>query len=155
MRYLIGLAVLVLWPWSAFPAASSGKEPAKVRPVLWWSGLAPFSDGGGGGGAGQTMVLITDAKTFAKTAKDLKLTEPCPQVNFKEYFVLVVYKRFGLDLSPPIGCLAVDARGAAKIRGLPAHLDSMSSAIYSTTVAIFPRSGIKTVEGKRMPARQE
>ena len=154
MRYLIWLAVIVICPWSAFSAGEPAKEPTKVHAVLWWSGLEPRSDGGGGGSE-QTIVLITDAKAFAKTAETLKVKEPRPQVNFKEYFVLVVRKPLGLDLSPPFGFMVVDAQGEAKIRGLPAHPDSMNSRIHSSTIAIFPRAGIKTVEGNKLSAGQE
>jgi hypothetical protein len=150
MRYLVCLALIVTGQWSGVSAAPPGKEPVKVRPVLWWSGLNPVSDGGSGGG-GQKIVLVTDAKAFAKLTRALELKGPCPQVNFKEYFVLVVHKPLGLDLSQPFGFLAVDGQGEAKVRGLPVHPDSMNSAIHSSPIAVFPRSGIKTVEGKKLP----
>jgi hypothetical protein len=151
MRSLILLAVVVVGTSSPSFADPPAKEPKMLRPVMWWSGLNRVSDGGAGGDE-QTVILISDAKEFNKVWTSLGTKVDAPQVNFKDYFVLVVRKPLGLDLSPPFGHLALDDKGEAKIRGLNAHPDSMNSRFHSSTIALFPRSGIKTVEGSKLPA---
>jgi hypothetical protein len=140
-------------------------EPTKVRPIAWWSDLGRRSSGGGPVG-GQKIVLITDAKAFAKAWSDMQPNETgpkfkgadklkfpglAPEINFSDYFVLVVTKPLGLDFAQPFGHLLVDGSGNAKIRGIALHGDNMNSVWISTTIAIFPRDGIKSVESKKLP----
>ncbi len=112
MRYAMLLAVVVGTPSLGVGAAPPPKESQVVRPVMWWSGLNRVSDGGGPGLKPSTG-LITDAKAFLTLWKQLELKGNAPGVNFKNYFVLVDFRRFGLDFTLG-GGLAVDDRGDAK-----------------------------------------
>jgi hypothetical protein len=149
MRILVLLAVIVVWPLSGFAADPPAKEPAVIRPVLWWAGLHPHTDVGGGGG-GQDVQLITRARDHTRVWKLLEPKAQVPEVNLKDYFVLVVHRPGGLTFL--FGGLALDDQGEAKIGGIDEHPDNMNSRIYSSTIAVFPRRGIKTVEGKPLPA---
>jgi len=126
------------------------KEPKIIHPVLSWSGLNRFSDGGGPGPKPH-ILLITDAKTFAKIWDNMELRGDVPQVNFEDYFVLTVTRPGGLDFSA-WGGLALNEKGKATVHGRDVHPDNMNSRYHSTTIGIFPRSGIQTVDGMKLPA---
>ena len=151
MRYLLVFAMVIVGPLSVYHAAPPAQEPKLVRPVSWWSGLNPVSDGGAGGDK-QEVDLIAERKELAQAWKYLGLKGTVPEVNFKDYFVLVVRRPLGLDLHS--GGLAVAEGGEAKIQGRGVHPDEMNSRIHSSTIAIFPRSGIKTVEKTKLPATE-
>jgi hypothetical protein len=157
MRFAILLpivaAISLLGPARAAPTDAPTKEPKVVRPAIWWSGVGRLSDGGGPGFKPSTD-LITDAKAFAKLWKQFGLQGEVPRVNFNDYFVLVDFRRFGLDFDLN-GGLAVNKSGDARIRGLPFHPDNMNSAFHSTTIGIFPRAGVNSVAGKKLPAVAE
>src|SRR5262245_6767758 len=150
MQFCLSLAVTI---GCAYPGLCDNppNAPKIIRAVLSWSDLNRFSDGGARGPKAQVL-LVTDAKTFAKIWHNLKLPREVPQVNFEDYFVLAVTKPLGLDLSLPWGGLALDDKGRATIRGSDVHADDMNSRFHSSTLAIFPRSGIQTVEGMKLPA---
>jgi hypothetical protein len=125
------------------------KASKVVRPAIWWPGVGRISDGGGPG-LKPTIYLITDAEAFAKLWKKLGLKGELPRVNFQDYFVLVDSRRFGLDFAIG-GGLAVDERGDARAGGFRADPDARNSAVHSTTIGVFPRAGIKSVGGKKLP----
>jgi hypothetical protein len=149
----LAAATSLLVPPPGACADPPGKESKVVRPAIWWSGLGRISDGGGPGLKPSTD-LITDAKAFAKLWKQFGLQGEVPQVNFKDYFVVVDFRRFGLDFGFG-GGLEVDERGDARTRGLPFHPDNMNSAFHSTTIGIFPRASVKSVAGKKLSAMDE
>src|SRR5262245_41833256 len=121
MRSLLLILVVLVFPPFAFAADPPAREPPVVRAVLWWQGLNRFSDGGGGGNE-MNIDLLTGAREFARAWKDLEMKGAAPEVNFQDYFVLVVHKPLGINFF--FGGLALDDRGAAKVRGIPAEPDS-------------------------------
>jgi hypothetical protein len=150
MRHVVLLLVVVA------PLAAVGAEPPKkeekehvVRPVLWWSGLGRISDGGGR--LDPSSALITDAEAFAKLWKQYEMKGAVPRVNFADYFVVADFRALGLTFEFA-GGLVIDARGDSKLRGLPRDDDVMNSAYHSTTIAVFPREGVKSVAGKKLLA---
>src|SRR5262245_12081701 len=151
MRCAMPLVALAVTPLLVACADSPGKEAQIVRPAVWWCGLNRFSDGGAR--VEPTTDLITDAEGFAKLWKRLGLKGEAPRVDFKDHFVLVLVRPLGLDFR--VGGLAVDEQGEAKARGARVHPDNMNSMFHSTTIAVFPRDRIKSVEGKKLPAVAE
>lgn len=147
MLIILATAATVLLACSDPPR----KEDRIVRPALWWSGLGRMSDGGGPAFP-ETCELVTDAEAFDKLWKKLGLKEAHPRINFKDYFVVVVFRPFGLDFELG-GGLAVDERGDAQPRGMRLDADTMNSGVYSTTIGVFPRDGIRSVQGKKLPAK--
>jgi len=126
-----------------------GKEPEVVRPVMWWSELGRVSDGGGPAMKSMTH-CVTDAKGFAKEWDRLGVKGPMPRVNFKDYFVVVVFRESGLDFEIT-GGLATGPKGNAKVVGLPAHQLATNAGWYSTTLGVFPRRGIASVDWQNLP----
>jgi hypothetical protein len=151
VRSLLSLA-LVAGFVSACPAAAPPPEPPKlVRPVVSWSALNVYYDGGSGVKDYLEVDLLTERKEFAQAWKYLAQPQPMPEVNFDEYFVVVVRKPLGLRFSS--GGLAVDRRGQARLlTGFPEHPDNRAGRTHSSSIGIFPRAGITTVNGKKLPA---
>ena len=140
-------------PFCLATSRSSRRPNYKAQPALRAAAAAIqiISDGGAGGDK-QEVDLIAECKELAQAWKYLGLKGTVPEVNFKDYFVLVVRRPLGLDLHS--GGLAVAEGGEAKIQGRGVHPDEMNSRIHSSTIAIFPRSGIKTVEKTKLPATE-
>jgi hypothetical protein len=151
MRCAILIVVVTAAPQLGARADPPVKESQIVRPSVWWSGLNRFSDGGGR--VEPVTRLVTDAGEFAKLWTRFGLKVEAPQVDFRNNFVLVLLRPLGLDFE--VGGLTVDEHGASKARGMPVHPDFMNSSFHSTTIAVFPRDGIKSVEGKKLPAVPE
>ena len=153
MRYAILLAVVGA---TALPAARCqppvGKEQQVVRPVLWWSDLKRVSDGGGGV-LPATATLVTDPKGFAKEWDRLGLKGQPPKVNFKEYVVVVAFRVSGLEFEAS-GGLEVDPKGNAKVVGPHAFVIMTNAGWYSTTIGVFPRRGITTIDGQKLLASE-
>jgi hypothetical protein len=147
MRRFILFVLLAAAPSTGLCGNPPGKEKV-IRPVMWWSDLGRVSDGGGPAFKSTTK-LIADAKEFTKTWNRLGLKGPVPRVNFKDYFVVVTFRESGIDFEVH-GGLATDAKGAAKVVGFPAHHMATNAGWYSTTIAVFPRRGIVTVEGQKL-----
>ncbi|HKB42531.1 MAG TPA: hypothetical protein VKD72_39250, partial [Gemmataceae bacterium] len=99
--------------------------------------------------------FITGPEEFARLWGQLVLQLPQkapPPVDFKDHFVLVLVRLDGFDLAA--GGLAVAGQGEAKVQravGVPLG-GFMGNVYYSTTIAVFPRDRIKSVEGKKLPA---
>jgi hypothetical protein len=151
MRYAMLLIMVTVTPVLDACSDQPRKKERVVRPAMWWSGLGRVSDGGGPA-LKATSESIADAEAFGKLWKNLGLKEAPPRVNFKDYFVVVVFRPFGLDFELS-GGLAIDERGDAQPRGMRLDADNMNSGVYSTTIGVFPRAGIKSVEGKKLPAK--
>ena len=128
----------------------AGKEPLIVRPVLWWSNLKRLSDGGGGV-LPATTTLVTDPKSFAKEWDRLGLKGQPPKVNFKEYVVVVAFRVSGLEFEAS-GGLEIDPKGDAKVVGPNAFVIMTNAGWYSTSIGVFPRRGITTIGGQKLPA---
>ena len=124
------------------------KEKPVVRPVMWWSDLGRVSDGGGPAFRATTR-LISDAKEFTKVWNQFGLKGPVPRVNFADYFVVVVFRESGVDFELH-GGLAIDPKGNARVVGLAAHWLATNAGWYSTTIGVFPRTGIMSVEGHKL-----
>jgi hypothetical protein len=150
MRYVVLLLVAVV-PLHTLRGEPPKKEEKErlVRPVLWWSGLGRISDGGGR--LDPSSALITDAEAFAKLWKQYEMKGEVPAVNFADYFVVADFRALGLTFEFG-GGLVVGEGGDSKLRGLGLHPDVMNSQFHSTTIAVFPREGVKTVAGKKLPA---
>lgn len=147
MRSLLSLALLAGLVSVASAAAPPPEPPKIVRPVLSWSALRPVYDGGARVSDDWEIDLLTEPKELAQAWKYLALPLPTPQVNFDEYFVIVVRKPLGLRF----GGLAVDRRRQATIRGFAEHWDNRAGRTHSSSVGVFPRAGITTVNGKKLP----
>lgn len=148
--------VLAVFPRGKVRIVEGQKVAARVpaleaRPALWWSGLGRAHSAGPASALKQSVTLISGPKQFAGVWKRLGLKAAAPTVNFNEYFVVVVNRPLGLDLSAPFGKLCIDAKGDAKVVGLNAHADDRDSIAISSTLAVFPRTGVRSVEGKKLP----
>ena len=150
MRLAILLSVLAVASPLAVRADPPAKEADVVRPVLWWSDLNRVSDGGGPAFKSTTS-CITDAKAFAKAWDMLGTKRALPKVNFMDYFVVVVFRAEGVDFELT-GGLVTDPKGNAKVVGRAAHHIVTNAGWYSTTIGVFPRKGIASVEGHKLPA---
>ncbi len=75
-------------------------------------------------------------------------------MNFKDYIVVVVFRHDGVDFGGH-GGLAVHADGEAKVVGWPVAYKATNAGWYSSTLAIFPRKGITSVEGQKLPKGKE
>jgi hypothetical protein len=145
-----------LFALAALPLAGNGADPPEkeatlVRAVLWWPGLSPASDGGGR--VEPNTDVVTTPEAFAKVWKKVAMKGDPPRVNFRTHVVVVAFRPGGVDFDH--GGLVVDDRGNAKVQGWEVHPDNMNSRIHSTTIAVFPRAGFKSVEGKKLPAVDE
>ena len=150
MRTFFLLTILLSLPALALSAEPPIKEAkTTVRPALWWSDLNRFSDGGGEGVKPKTSLLTTTAE-LTKVWVEMKLKGELPKVNFKDYFVVVVLRVSGVDFDN--GGLATNDKGEAQVVGLPAHHIVTNAGWWSTTIGIFPRKGIVSVEGVKLPA---
>ena len=128
-----------------------GKERSILRPVLWWSDLDRVSAKSGAVLPSKTT-CITDPKEFDKEWARLGFTATPPNVNFKEYVVVVVFRINGLDYDAK-GGLAMDAKGNAKVVGVNTIPFADSDVTdYTTTIGVFPRRGITTINGQQLPA---
>ena len=151
MRSAILFAVLAATSQLATRAEPPvGKEPPVARPVLWWSDLKRVSDGGGGV-LPSTTACVTGPKEFAREWERLGLKGAPPKVNFKEYVVVVVFRVSGLEFEAS-GGLEVDPKGIAKVVGPNAFVIRTNAGWYSTTIGVFPRRGIMTIDGHKLPA---
>jgi hypothetical protein len=122
-----------------------------ARPVVWWSGLGLRYTAGPASALKRDVAVITRPKQLAAAWKRLGMKAAVPSVDFDAHFVVVVTKPLGLSLAAPFGHLSVDAKGNAMLHGLPAHADDRGSIAVSSTLAVFPRRGVKSVEGKKLP----
>src|SRR5262245_1643550 len=113
MRYAMLLAVVAAAQLVGKCPAPPKGEPRIARPALWWSGIGPISDGGAR--LDPSSTLVTDEKTFAKLWKQLELKGDIPRVNFRTYFVVVVFRAGGLDFGFG-GGLVINDRGDAKVQ---------------------------------------
>ena len=143
------------------PLAAPVAKSQLVRPVLWWSDLNRFSDGGSSGPKPRLAVLA-DAGQLAAEWDALKLTMPVPKVDFQANFALLIFRESGFDFRKSGGLTAraeiegglmVDPQGEAKLLGVPASITGTNAGWHSTTIAIFPRQGIVTVEGQKTAAK--
>jgi hypothetical protein len=152
MRFFIPLVILATTTSSDLAGAPPAKEKRVVQPALWWSDLGRKSDGSGPTFKATTR-LISGAKEFATVWNQLGLKGEVPRVNFKDYLVVVDFRVSGIDFRPT-GGLAIDPKGNAKLAGLPAHWIQTNAGWYSTTIGVFPRKGIVSVEGQKLPAAE-
>jgi hypothetical protein len=148
MRLFSLLAALAATCSSALCTDPPAKEPVVVRPAKWWSDLNRISDGGGST-LKSTTKLISDAEEFAKAWNQLGLKGEAPTINFKDYVVVVVFRQSGVDFKLS-GGLETDAKGHAKVVGPPAHRIATNAGWYSTTIGVFPRKGIVSIEGQKL-----
>jgi hypothetical protein len=150
MQTFILPVIMAAMPLPGLCGDAPAKESEVVRPVLWWSDLSRVSDGGGPALKSHTE-LLTDAKSFAKFWTKCEMKGAAPQINFKDYFVVVAFRESGVDFQLN-GGLAVGGKGDAKVVGLPAHRIVTNAGWYSTTIGVFPRKAIVSVEGHKLPA---
>ncbi len=149
MRSLILLIVAVAIVAPTVSADPPAQQTPVLRPALWWSDLRRVSDGGGPALKASTR-LVGDAKGFAEVWAQLGLKGQAPAINFKDYFAVLAFRRDGLDFQL-LGGLAIDAAGDAKVVGLPAHPLVTNAGWYSSTLAVFPRTGVVSVDGHKLP----
>ena len=153
MRYVVLIVVMAAAHFQAFGEESKQKNEREkerlVRPVLWWSGLGRISDGGGR--LDPASALITDTEGLAKLWKQYQIKDEVPRINVEDYFVVTDFRALGLTFEFA-GGLAIKEGGDAELRGLPRDADVMNSMFHSTTIAVFPRAGVKSVAGKKLPA---
>jgi hypothetical protein len=63
---------------------------------------------------------------------------------------VVVFRESGVDFELQ-GGLATNSKGNARVVGLAAHWLATNAGWYSTTIGVFPRTGIVGVEGQKLP----
>jgi hypothetical protein len=88
--------------------------------------------------------LITDAKTFEKVWKAWRKDEKVPAIDFKKSFVLVTFAS-GPNV-PSITATLDD--GKMTIRSIQTLIGGEG---FGYSLAVFPRKGVKTVQGKELP----
>ncbi len=147
---LLTLAVLVT---VVISASIQADEPKLVRPILWWVGVNSFSDGGSGG-VKESTHCFTNAEAWAKQWELLKLPGACPQVDFEKHVVVLAQRVYGLNFEPHDG-LVVGEKGEARLVGRKHTQVIMNAGIWSTTIAVFPRKGIESIDGVKLTAESE
>lgn len=88
--------------------------------------------------------LITDAKTFKKVWKAWRKDEKVPKLDFKAEFVVVT---FASGPNRP-GVSATLDEGDLKIMSFQTLIGGPG---FGYSLAAFPRKGVKTVMGKKLP----
>jgi hypothetical protein len=114
-----------------------------IVPVVAWYTEPVYTSGPT---APPKTIVAASAKEFEALWKGWWPKVETPEVDFKDYFAVAVWKTFGHQY----GHLEVGENGDATIRGQARNPDFKSSAPISGTLAIFPRAGVKSVEGQRL-----
>jgi hypothetical protein len=93
--------------------------------------------------------VITNAKDFEKLVRAWKVADKVPEVNFDKELVLVTWTQGSrLRLSATL-----DEKGNLKARDI-APLDLDLRPGFSYVIISVPKEGVKTVNGKELPASQ-
>jgi hypothetical protein len=125
------------------PALAADTE---IKPVVCWYPQPEYSSSGV---PERSVRLIGTAKEFEKFWKDVFPKEMLPEVNFEENFVVIVTQVLGYNFSK----LTIDERGDGKLPQGPLHnrfADDRNSIAIGSSIAVFPRSKVKTVDGKKL-----
>ena len=128
------------------PALFSAEEATLIPPVVTWEGGADRNLPAAGP---HEIKVLSNAKAFQDRWKVWRPNEEAPSVNFADYFAVEVvqpggdYTLFGLLL---------DERGMASVNGVGALQAVDVPKGFGYTIAIFPRKGVKTVDGRDLPA---
>ncbi|MBY0230253.1 MAG: hypothetical protein K2W96_13300 [Gemmataceae bacterium] len=90
--------------------------------------------------------VITDAKTFEKLWKAWRKDDKLPAVDFKDHFVLVTLSKGGPNKPNINGTL--DDKGNLKVVAFSTLIGGDG---FGYSIATFPRKGVKTVNGEKLP----
>ena len=158
------VALVVLAGCSAL-ASSRDDKPTKVRPTEQWSGEIADDDRKK---AAPSSGAVTSKADFEKLWAAWRGKMKVPTVDFNTHFVAVVFLAPGKGAKILEGtkgvvvvALEVDGKGNAKpvfgpdvgvgAAGDPPPKWAMTKGFYYG-LAVFPRAGIKTLNGKELPA---
>ncbi|MCC6418065.1 MAG: hypothetical protein IT429_07415 [Gemmataceae bacterium] len=121
-------------------------EPTLVAPAVTWDGVAHRDTPAAG--PHEVKVLAT-AEAFRERWKVWRPGEKAPAVNFTDYFAVEVVQPGG---QYSLLGLRVDEAGAARVNGIGILQQVGVPKGYGHTFAVFPRRGVKMVEGRELPA---
>jgi hypothetical protein len=131
----------------ALPSLCSAGERTLVSPVVTWQGSAQRNRPVGFGP--HEIKVISNAKAFEERWKARRPKEEAPAVNFADYFAVELIQPGG-DYT--LLGLLLDERGKATLHGVGVQQAVDVPKGYGYTIAIFPRKGVKTVDGRDLPA---
>jgi hypothetical protein len=149
MRLFILAALAALGCLGGLASFGSAGNQKTVAPVVCWYPPAYYSSAGPV--PQPTIHLITRTEDWQDYWKRSFSKYLITDVDFTDHFVVVVTKPLGLRLHH----LAINARGDAKLRGSFLFADDRNSIAVATTIAVLPRNGVKSVEGRPLPAGEK
>jgi hypothetical protein len=129
------------------PTLCSAEGRTRVSPVVTWQGSAQRNLPVGFGP--HQIKVISNPKAFEERWKARRPKEEAPSVNFADYFAVEVIQPGG---HYTLLGLLLDERGKATVHGVGVQqaVDVPKGCDY--TIAIFPRKGVKKVDGRDLPA---
>jgi hypothetical protein len=132
----MGIVSLAALAAAAQPAQEAGKSPQKVL-------ITGFIDGEGLDKLVPKGNFITNQADFKSLWKQWLLMDDAPEVDFKKDFVVVAVTRFG-----PIKNMVLLDRSGDGDMGIQMALEkNEGSKGFYTMLAVYPRSGIKSIKG--------
>jgi hypothetical protein len=146
VRSLLVLGILI--SLFGLPTASLAEEPTLVAPAVTWYGSALHKFEARGA---VEIKVLSDARAFAKRWKRWRPKEKVPSVNFTDYFVVEAVQPGGVFFL--IG-LILDQRGKAILNGIGVQQGVAVPRGYGYAFALFPRKGVKTVNGQKLSAQK-
>jgi hypothetical protein len=142
-RTTLGLLSCLL----GIPTLCSAEERTLVSAVVTWQGSAQRNLPVGFGP--HEIKVISNARAFAERWKARRPKEEAPAVNFADYFAIEVIQPGG-DYA--LLGLLLDERGKATLHGVGVQQAVDVPKGFGYTIAIFPRKGVKKVDGRDLPA---
>jgi hypothetical protein len=135
MRTFMALAAA-----AAFTTCALADKPKALKPANNWAAVVGNNDLAKKAPASG---VITDAKEFAALWKAWRATEKVPEVDFKKNIVVVTLSLGGPNRPNISGTL--DDKGDLKILAFSTRLGGDG---FGYSIAVFPKEGIKSVNGK-------
>jgi hypothetical protein len=136
-----GRAKVVGWTVPVF----GGPLARELRPLQTWNGALKDKKLEGKKPAGE--VLVTE-QTFAELWRAWRGKDDVPKVDFRRAFVVVLTDKFG-SLGAQFGI--VEGGLSERMRSLGSG--SKAEEGFSYLIAVFPRDGIKSFNGRAIPAK--